>query len=147
MGILVWSLLKKLTKSRAVTSWYLSQENHLASVKQKQQARQTQTRDLPIEIIAVILDQLGDWELTRAIGVHLAMISGDVSHIRAADPLSNPPTKIGAEVAIRFGYVNVLEFFLSHHHDIFLSVFQGDLIPIRASRHGRTAILSWWKHG
>ncbi|KAK7054900.1 hypothetical protein VNI00_003363 [Paramarasmius palmivorus] len=141
----------------------LFHSNDLALSRQKQKSRQTQTRDLPIEIIAVILDHLGDWELTRAIGVptalskplewsraspvDLAMITGDVSLIRAADPVSNPPTKNGAEVAVRFGYVNVLEFFLSHHHDIFLSVFQGDIIPIRASRHGRTAVLSWWKHG
>ncbi|KAJ8078778.1 hypothetical protein AAF712_001265 [Marasmius tenuissimus] len=127
------------------------------------QQRQPHTPDLPIELIAVILDHLGDWELTRALDVptalpkpsewsraspvDLAMITGNVTLIRAADPVMNPPTKIGAEVALRFGYVNVLEFFLTHHHDIFLSLFQGDLIPIRASRHGRTTILSWWKHG
>ncbi|KAF5365621.1 hypothetical protein D9758_003343 [Tetrapyrgos nigripes] len=119
---------------------------------------QSPTPDLPLEIIADILDHLGDWEMTQALGVptslprppdwarasstDFAMISGNLTLVRAADPVVNPPTKIGAETAIRFGYVNVLEFFLSHHHDLFLSAFQGDLIPIRASRYGRISVLS-----
>ncbi|THU91155.1 hypothetical protein K435DRAFT_968329 [Dendrothele bispora CBS 962.96] len=119
--------------------------------------------DLPIEIIADILDHLGDWEMTQALRVptsiprpadwtratptDFAMITGNLALIRAADPVTNPPTKIGADTVIRFGYVNVLEFFLSQHHDLFLSVFQGDIIPIRASRYGSINVLSWWKHG
>ncbi|KAK7467153.1 hypothetical protein VKT23_004212 [Stygiomarasmius scandens] len=119
--------------------------------------------DLPIEIIADILDHLGDWEMTqvlriptsiprpdvwaRASPTDYAMITGNLTLIRAANPVAHPPTQIGADTVIRFGYVNVLEFFLSHHHNLFLSVFQGDLIPIRASRYGRINVLSWWKHG
>jgi hypothetical protein len=34
-----------------------------------------------------------------------------------------------------------------HHHPAFLSIFKDDLIPIEASRHGRTSVLAWWKHG
>lgn len=119
--------------------------------------------DLPVEILADIMDHVGDWELSRAVGVPTsiprplewsrasctdhAMITGSLPLIRAVDPTVNPPTKIGADLAVRFGYVHVLEFFLSHHHDIFLSIFKGDLIPVKASRHGRINILSWWKHG
>ncbi|KAK0212514.1 hypothetical protein DFS33DRAFT_1249661, partial [Desarmillaria ectypa] len=119
--------------------------------------------DLPVEILADIMDHVGDWELSRAVGVPTsiprplewsrasctdhAMITGSLSLIRAIDPTVNPPTKIGADLAVRFGYVHVLEFFLSHHHNIFLSIFKGDLIPVKASRHGRINILSWWKHG
>ncbi|KAK0494743.1 hypothetical protein EDD18DRAFT_1395530, partial [Armillaria luteobubalina] len=119
--------------------------------------------DLPVEILADIMNHVGDWELSRAVGVPTsiprplewsrasctdhAMITGSLPLIRAVDPTVNPPTKIGADLAVRFGYVHVLEFFLSHHHDIFLSIFKGDLIPVKASRHGRINILSWWKHG
>ncbi|KAG6902366.1 hypothetical protein C0995_000928 [Termitomyces sp. Mi166 len=118
---------------------------------------------LPIEILADILNFVGDWELAKAVGIHtsipqppewsrasttdIAMLPGCVPLIRAADPCSNPPTKVGAVLAVRFGYVKVLEYFLSTHHSIFQSIFKDDLIPIKASRHGRTDVLSWWKHG
>jgi hypothetical protein len=122
------------------------------------------TPDLPVEIMADIMDHVGDWELARAVGVPTslpqplewsrasrtdhAMLTGHVPTIRQVHPSSeNPPTKIGAVMAIRFGYVAVLEYFLSQHHKIFLSIFKNDLIPIKASRHGRISVLSWWKHG
>lgn len=121
------------------------------------------TPDLPVEIMADIMDQVGDWELSQAVGVPTsiatplewvranatdrAMITGYLPLIRAANPTANPPTKLGATVAIRFGYVNVLEHFLTQHHTIFLSMFKDDIIPIKASRYGRTAVLFWWKHG
>ncbi|KAJ8514456.1 hypothetical protein ONZ45_g8009 [Pleurotus djamor] len=116
-----------------------------------------------VEVVADIMDQVGDWELAKAVGVPTslarpiewakasstdhAILTGNIPLIRSSDPSQNPPTKVGAVAAVRFGYVHVLEFLLSHHHDIFLSVFAGDIIPIKASRHGRTSVLSWWKHG
>ncbi|KZP27565.1 hypothetical protein FIBSPDRAFT_853420 [Athelia psychrophila] len=119
------------------------------------------TPDLPVELIADIMDMLGDWELSKAVGVPTsinppadwahasqadqAMITGYLPLIRAADPRAHPPTKLGALIVLRFGYVNVLEFLFTQHRAIFLSLFRDDLIPIKASRHGRTAILSWWK--
>ncbi|TFK74023.1 hypothetical protein BDN72DRAFT_121183 [Pluteus cervinus] len=119
--------------------------------------------DLPVEILADILDKVGDWELAKAVGVpaslprpsdwsrasstDFAMISGRLDLIRAARPLMNPPTRIGAVLAVRFGYVHVLEFFLSNYPTIFVDIFKGDLIPIKASRHSRIGVLSWWKHG
>ncbi|TFK23941.1 hypothetical protein FA15DRAFT_756898 [Coprinopsis marcescibilis] len=121
--------------------------------------------DLPVEIIADILDQVGDWELTRAIGVPTSLprptdwsratstdeacLRGDVHAVRRAKPnaTSNCLTKLGAVSIIRFGYVKILEYFLSNHHKMFLSAFENDLIPIKASRYGRTEVLSWWKHG
>ncbi|KAH0588771.1 hypothetical protein H2248_004572 [Termitomyces sp. 'cryptogamus'] len=118
---------------------------------------------LPIEILAYILDFVGDWELTKAVGVPTglpqppewsrasvtdnAMLSGLVPLIRAVNPRLHLPTKVGAVLAVRFGYDKVLEYFLSTHHSIFQSIFKDDLIPITASRYGRTDILSWWKHG
>ena len=122
------------------------------------------TPDLPVEILADIMDHVGDWELSRAVGVPTslpqpsewsrasrtdrAVLSGYLPSIRKTNPgFENPLTKVGAIIIIRFDYVNVLEYFLSQHHKMFLEAFGNDLIPIKASRHGRLNILSWWKHG
>ena len=117
-----------------------------------------------MEILADILDHVGDWELSKAVGVPTslsqptewsratptdrAVLTGRLASIRAAKPSpENPLTKIGAAVAVRFGYVNVLEYFLANHRKMFRQAFDDDLIPIKASRHNRTAVLAWWKHG
>ncbi|KAF9049896.1 hypothetical protein BJ165DRAFT_1454655 [Panaeolus papilionaceus] len=132
--------------------------------RQLEKSRQSMTPDLPVEIMADIMDHVGDWELSKAVGVPTslsepsewarasrtdrAVLTGHLPSIRKANPCAdNPLTKIGAVLAIRFGYVNVLEYFLSQHHKMFLDVFDDDLIPIKASRHGRISVLSWWKHG
>jgi hypothetical protein len=115
----------------------------------------------PIEILAEIMDHINDWELAKAVGIPTslprpqewnrasttdeAMLSGYLPVLRAAHPAQTPPTRIGATLAIRFGYVNVIEFFLIHHRPIFTTLFQGDIIPITASYYGRTAVLSWWR--
>jgi hypothetical protein len=138
-------------------------DDHFTISDESSRQSAQRTPDLPVEIVADILDQLGDWELSKAVGVptslprpqewtrasstDYAMISGHLALIRTANPAANGPTRTGAVVSVRFGYVNVLEYFLAHHHPIFLSIFKDDLIPIKASRHGRTTILSWWKHG
>jgi hypothetical protein len=63
------------------------------------------------------------------------------SHPSPAYPL----TKIGANAIVRFGYVNVLNYFLLHHEEMFVEAFEDDLIPVKASRHGRIIMLDWWK--
>ncbi|KAI6029416.1 hypothetical protein BKA83DRAFT_102630 [Pisolithus microcarpus] len=83
---------------------------------------QVRTPDLPVELLAYIIGR-------NACRTDLAMLTGSIPDIRAADPATNPPTRLGTAAAIRFEYV----------HD--------DLIPITASKHGRTAVLAWWKHG
>ncbi|KAJ7106033.1 hypothetical protein C8R43DRAFT_906364, partial [Mycena crocata] len=123
--------------------------------------------DLPVEILADILDHVGDWELARAVGVPTslsrplawsrasptdeAMLTGCLPLIRAADPIAHPPN-LGADLAVRFGYVNVLQFFLlesarTTDGSVFKKIYKNDLIPIKASLHGRLGVLSWWKHG
>lgn len=117
--------------------------------------------DIPVEIISIILEFLGDWELTQALAIptslqtpldwshasptDLALLTGNLTIIRAVDLECNPPSRIGADIILRFGYIHVLQFLYSHHHDLFLSLFVGDLIPLRASQYGRTTVLSWWK--
>ncbi|KAF6763050.1 hypothetical protein DFP72DRAFT_521503 [Ephemerocybe angulata] len=131
--------------------------------KGTQKARSKLRTDLPVELIADIMDHLGDWELSRAVGVptsltrpldwsrasrtDFAVLTGRIRNIREAHPSpTNPLTPLGAVLAIRLGYENVLEYFLAQHRDMFLQVFKDGLIPIKASRYGRVKILSWWKH-
>lgn len=134
------------------------EDNHKA-----RPCHQMRTPDLPVEILVHIIDYLNDWPLSRALGLptslqvpmdwsnacptDLAMLTGSIPVIRAADPATNPPSKLGAAAAVRFEHVHVLEFFLTQHRCLFLSIFKDDLIPITASKHGRTAVLAWWKHG
>lgn len=118
--------------------------------------------DLPVEILAEIMDHIGDWELAKAVGVPTstpqpvtwtrasqadhAILTGYLPLLRAADPSSHPPTKVGAIVAVRFGYVNVLDYLLTHHASLFRSLFEDGTIPLIASHHGRVSVLSWWKN-
>lgn len=140
----------------------LSSSDSIEDSKPDADALQSRTPDLPIEILADILDHLGNWPLCRALGVptslpvpkewsnacatDLAMLTGSVALIHASDPALNPPTQLGAVAAVRFGYVHVLEFLLTQHRHIFPAVFGDDLIPITASKHGRIPVLAWWKH-
>ncbi|OBZ69954.1 hypothetical protein A0H81_10459 [Grifola frondosa] len=118
--------------------------------------------DLPVEVLADIMDHVGDWELAKAVGVPTclpqplpwthanacdhAILTGYLPLIRAADPCAHPPTAVSAVLAVRFSYVHVLEYFFTQHLKIFLCMYRDDLLPITASLHGRTAVLSWWKH-
>ena len=113
--------------------------------------------------MAGIMDHIGDWELSAAVGVPTslprplewsrasptdhAILSGSIQAIKSADPAANPPSSIGADLIVRFEQIKVLEYLLYHHRDIFLSIFKNDFIPIKASQYGRASILSWWKHG
>ncbi|KAJ7647645.1 hypothetical protein FB45DRAFT_733323, partial [Roridomyces roridus] len=123
--------------------------------------------DLPVEILADIMDHVGDWELARAVGVPTsltrplawshasstdeAILTGSLPLIRAADPITHPPT-LGAEISVRFAYVSILDYFLQSARiaddgAVFKRIYKNDLIPIKASLHGRLDVLSWWKHG
>lgn len=128
----------------------------------KPRPRPVKAPDLPVEILAEILDHLGDWELAKAVGVPTslpqplawtdanqtdhAVLTGYLPLVRAADPNTHPPTKISATLMVRFGYVHVLEYFLTQHRVIFRNLYKHDLLPITASQHGRVSVLSWWKH-
>lgn len=123
--------------------------------------RQSLASDLPVELWVEIMDHLGDWELSKAVGLPTslplppgwtnasrtdhAVLTGYIPLIRAADPTAYPLTRAGAHAIVRLGYANVLEYLFIHHFDKCRILFQSELIPTSASRNGRTNVLAWWK--
>lgn len=125
--------------------------------------RHQSTPDLPVEVVAEILDHLKDWELSTALGlptlipkppqwqdantVDHAILSGDIRRVHAilsCSPAKLPTKRIAVPV-IRFAFTHILEYLFSHHQSTFLSIFQCDLLPITAAKYGRVPVLSWWK--
>ena len=107
------------------------------------------------------MDYVGDWELAKAVGVPTSLsqpsewrratrtdqtvLTGQLRSIQESHCSADYPlTQIGANVIVRFGYVNVLDYFLSHHEQMFMEAFEDDLIPVKASRNGRINVLNWW---
>lgn len=112
--------------------------------------------ELPIEIIADIMDHLGDWELATAVGVptrltrppdwnratpmdHLLLL-GDLQAIQRHT--KSKATKWGAMMAVRMSHIPVLDHLLSVNP----GVLKDELVPVKASRYGRTDVLGWYKH-
>lgn len=125
--------------------------------------RHQATPDLPVEIIAEILDHLKDWELSTAMGlptripkplqwqdagsIDYATLSGDIRlvHVILSCSPTHRPTKRIAVPVVRFAFTHVLEYLFSNHQSTYLSIFERDLLPIIAAKYGRVSVLSWWK--
>lgn len=127
----------------------------------KRRIRPVKAPDLPVELMAEILDHVGDWELSKAVGIPTslpqpvswtrasqmdhAMLTGYLPLIRATDPATQFPTRVGATLTVRFEYVHILECLVHHYPNNFRLFFKNDIIPITASHHGRTTVLNWWQ--
>lgn len=123
--------------------------------------RHTQMPPLPVELVAEILDHVGDWELATAVGLVTALqrprkwvdatpmdhavLSGSL--VRMSKANASPLTKVGANSILRLGYIHILEYLLANDRATFDEFYGGinsRLIPLRASCSGRTEVLSWW---
>jgi hypothetical protein len=116
---------------------------------------------LPVEIMAEIMDQVGDWELTKAVGLPTslsqpslwtrasptdhALLTGFLPLLVSCEPSLRPPTSIGARLIVRFSYIHILAYFHRHCRARFGDIFRNHLIPITAAHHGRVAVLDWWQ--
>ncbi|KAI0313021.1 hypothetical protein OF83DRAFT_590776 [Amylostereum chailletii] len=115
---------------------------------------------LPVEIIADIMDNVGDWELSKAVGLptslsqplpwtratstDYALLTGYLPLLVSNDPAIHPPTSIGASLTVRFAYTHVIAFIFHHHRALFRRLYRNDLIPIVAAHNGRVKVLDWW---
>ncbi|VDC05654.1 unnamed protein product [Peniophora sp. CBMAI 1063] len=115
---------------------------------------------LPVEIMADILDTVGDWELSKAVGLPTALppplawarangtdhalLTGYLPLLISADPDAHPPTAVGATLTVRFGYTHILAYLFRAHRPVFTRMFKSDLIPLTAMAHGRIQVLEWW---
>jgi hypothetical protein len=116
---------------------------------------------LPVEIMAEIMDHVGDWELAKAIGVPTslsqplpwtrasstdhALLTGYLPLLVSCEPTLRPPTSVGARLIVRFSYIHILAYFFRHCRPLFCEIFRRFLIPITAAHHGRLGVLNWWQ--
>ncbi|KIJ55088.1 hypothetical protein M422DRAFT_239716 [Sphaerobolus stellatus SS14] len=120
--------------------------------------------NLPIDLITEILDHLGEWELSKAVGVptslvkpadwansatflDYAILSTSLSRVRAA-PFDPPFTQLGAKLLIAFELIDVLEYLwnIPALRPTFKKYYGDDFstIPKLASSYNRTRMLDWW---
>lgn len=120
--------------------------------------------DLPIDVITEILDHLGSWELSKAVGVPTSLpcpsewstkstpldyliLSGSPDKVREI-PLSVPFTKLGAIVLIAFDMIGMLDYLwgVKTLRPTFHSCYGNGFshIPEIASANNRPRILEWW---
>ncbi|KAH9956536.1 hypothetical protein BC827DRAFT_1261803 [Russula dissimulans] len=116
---------------------------------------------LPVEIMAEIMDHVGDWELSKAVGLpnslpqplpwtrasptDYALLTGYLPLLISCEPTIFPPTSIGAKLIVRFSYIHILAYFFRHCRPLFSEIFRRYLIPITAAHHGRVDVLNWWQ--
>lgn len=123
---------------------------------------------LPLEIIADIVDHVADWELAKALRLPTslprpaewdpalarvsptdrAILAAPLSVVRAVsacDPRG--PTKRGTHLAVRFARVDVLDHLLAHARPALERDFGPRLeqLPTLASVFGRTDVLEFWR--
>ncbi|KAF8577688.1 hypothetical protein K439DRAFT_1639487 [Ramaria rubella] len=120
--------------------------------------------NLPIDLIAEILDHVGSWELSKAVGVltslprppewgtsatclDRAILSTSIHRVRST-PASPPFTRLGANLLIAFDLRDILDYLWSVEslRPSFKLYFEDSLsgIPTLASMHDRPRILDWW---
>jgi hypothetical protein len=133
---------------------------HLSHSTTGPRVRKYSIPQLPLEIMADIMDYVGDWELSKAVGIPTslpqplvwtranntdhALLMGYLPLLISTDPSAHPPTSVGSTLVIRFGYTHILDYLFYQHRAVFRRAFRHDLIPILAMHHGRTSVLNWW---
>ncbi|KAF8472781.1 hypothetical protein BDZ91DRAFT_449768 [Kalaharituber pfeilii] len=131
---------------------------------------------MPLELWSEIFEHLGNWQIATALQIptrlkrpwdwvnatdlDVAILTGNLHEVKAVVDKDNPNeplkfTDAGADVMVKWGYVDLLDHFFKHSYRNFLEVFQKDKVPpnevaIRmeipwlASRYGQTKVLDWW---
>jgi hypothetical protein len=117
---------------------------------------------LPPELVSVIITLAGDWELATSLGVYHeipkstpwieqalpldhAILPGRISTVKAAIAAGHDRfTTWGARAMIRFGFVNLLDFFRERLYDNLAETCGfNSLLTTTASAWGRLCVLEW----
>ncbi|KAN0125632.1 hypothetical protein V8E52_000839 [Russula decolorans] len=117
---------------------------------------------LPVEIMAEILDHVGDWELAKAVGLptslpqplswtrasqtDYALLTGYLPSLVSCEPTLRPPTSVGARFIVRFSYIHILDYLFHQCRSVFGEVFGRHLIPVTAAHNGCVDVLIWWQN-
>lgn len=112
---------------------------------------------LPMELVAEIVDQLGDWELSKAVGIStdlpippawsratkldLAILSRSLPRVKRT---LGPFYTVSAKACIRFSCVEIIEYLYKNHRTRFDKTF-GQILPLHASLEGSVPVLNWYK--
>ena len=127
---------------------------------------------LPPEILSVIFEYFGDWEIAACLGVKTMLptpqdwrepthegldqsrslewtiLTGRLPHF-INHLKSNPPlkwlSKLSVKLIIKLGRTDILSYLETHDRELFRSTFAHKLLPNKASSvFGRLEILDWW---
>ncbi|KAI0258865.1 hypothetical protein BC834DRAFT_909367 [Gloeopeniophorella convolvens] len=124
-------------------------------------SRTSRLPPLPVEVMAEIMDHVGDWELSKAVGLPTslpqpllwarasstdhALLTGYLPLLVSCDPTARPPTSVGARLVVRFSYIHILSYIFHHYRAFFPRFFRHHVIPITAAHNGRIDVLNWWQ--
>jgi hypothetical protein len=122
-----------------------------------------QAPNLPAELLADILDHVGDWELSTAVGVRTSLkrprewdratpideaaLTGSLPRMLCYSSVSDSSlTKLGAMAILKMGYVHIVDHLYWNERELFEAWFGRDaeVIPKKASQFGRVEFLDWW---
>lgn len=129
---------------------------------------------LPSELLAMIFEHLGDWEVSAAVGVytmipmpnywtpyfptsesqttHLSLeytiLRRPFSEIKeklSATPSWTPLSNLATHLILRLCRTDILDFLCRSRSDVYWSSAHLSVLPFRASAvYGNTALLDWW---
>ena len=130
---------------------------------------------LPPEIWSIILQHVGDWEVSKALGIYtilpvplewqrptvtdgakdfmkdlewtiLTGNKGDIIRHLCSGPSQKWLSRLCVKLIIKFGLTDLLSYLQTHFYDLFWYCFGHTLLPDKASAvFGRTCILEWWR--
>jgi hypothetical protein len=112
---------------------------------------------LPMELVVQVIDSLGDWELSKAVGIttslprprewgratalDLAILTCRLARVKRA---SGPFYTVSAKAAIRFSCIEIIDYLFTKHRANFDKTF-GHILPLNASYEGSVSVLDWYK--
>lgn len=148
------------------------------SPDQKEQQGQKDKADkipkkFPLEILLIIFEYLGDWEVAKAVGIHLSHIPMPeqwVEHLQHTSrpesleyniltgsfeavkerlfslPRWKPLSNLASHLIFKFSRTDILTYLSENHMDLFWTTSHLTQLPLRASAiYDNRTILTWWR--